>query len=83
MLKCMVKTRFYFPISSFLPGNSDQMTDEKAFCNAKALHEYKMISSSLIHNVQISFHMLTTVVILSMDIFVGLKKRKRVNSSPC
>lgn len=56
ILKCVVKIGFNFPISSFLPGDSDQIIDENAVCKAEALCEYKIISS-LLYDVQISSHM--------------------------
>lgn len=52
----MVKIGYYFSISSFLPGTLDQITIEKAFCKAKALCEYRIISSSLLYNAQIYSH---------------------------
>lgn len=43
MLKCVVKIGFCFFLSSFLPGDSDQITDEKAYYKAEVLCEYKII----------------------------------------
>lgn len=54
MLKCVVKIGFCFFLSSFLPGDSDQITDEKVFYKAEVLCEYKII---LLYVLQISSHL--------------------------
>lgn len=56
VLNCRVKIEFYFPLLSVLLGNSDQITNEEAFCKAKALCEHKIISSSSLFSAQESSH---------------------------
>lgn len=72
---------FSYFISSFLPGNSDQKTDEEAFCKAKALCEYKIILLSLLYmHKYLLMCPLLLLGILCMGILVAWKKRERERS---
>ena len=76
MLKCVVKIGFCFFLSSFLPGDSDQITDEKVFYKAEVLCEYKIIYYMSCKYLLVC--PLLLLGILSLGFLLGLKRRKRV-----
>lgn len=81
MLKCVVKIGFCFFLSSFLPGDSDQITDEKVFYKAEVLCEYKII---LLYVLQISSRMPIAVTWNSFsEFFVGAEEEKESISNSC
>lgn len=76
MLKCVVKIGLCFFLSSFLSGDSDQITDEKVFYKAEVLCEYKIIYYMSCKYLLIC--PLLLLGILFLGFLMGLKRRKRV-----